>query len=97
LTATATPIDIEKRQAPPPVPPYVAQGVAIYKCTKPNTVALTFDDGITDLAEKVITQLNNAGMKGTFFVNGDNYDLLRNHVPTLQRMISSGHQVGSHT
>lgn len=98
LNVAATPIDVEKRQAPAPVPPYVNQGVAIYKCTKPNTVALTFDDGIVgDLAAKVVTSLNNNGMKGTFFVNGDNYALLRNNVNVLKKMINDGHQVGSHT
>ncbi|KAL2208538.1 polysaccharide deacetylase family protein [Sarocladium strictum] len=98
LGATASPVDLEKRQQPPAVPPYVAQGVAIYSCTKPNTVALTFDDGIvTGLAEKVITLLNNAGMKGTFFVNGQNWEYLGNHKATLQRMLSSNHQIGSHT
>ncbi|KAK0387787.1 hypothetical protein NLU13_4032 [Sarocladium strictum] len=98
LNANATPIDLDKRQtAPAPVPPYVAQGVAIYTCTKPNTIALTFDDGITGLADQVVTALNNAGMKGTFFVNGENWGILRDHKATLQNMINSGHQVGSHT
>ena len=97
LGANGLPNYLEERQVPRPMRPYVQQGVAIYKCTQPNTIALTFDDGLTDLSESTITQLNDAGMKGTFFVNGDNYDMLRNHQSTLQRIVDSGHQVGSHT
>lgn len=96
-TISASPIQVEKRQSRPPTPPYVSQGVAIHSCRRPNTIALTFDDGITSLADSVINQLNAAGMKGTFFVNGENWGRLRDHAPTLRRMITQGHQVGSHT
>jgi peptidoglycan/xylan/chitin deacetylase (PgdA/CDA1 family) len=97
LTVSASPLLPDKRQVPTPVPPYVAQGVAIYKCTKANTVALTFDDGLTALSTATLNRLQGAGMKATFFLNGDNWGKLRDHVPILQRMLSQGHQVGSHT
>ncbi|KAG8737793.1 Carbohydrate esterase 4 protein [Ceratobasidium sp. 414] len=42
------------------------------KCTKPKTVALTFDDGpyayIYDISKALVA----AGAKGTFFFNGNN-------------------------
>ncbi|KAJ7666323.1 carbohydrate esterase family 4 protein [Mycena rosella] len=68
-------------------------------CTVNNTVALTFDDGpylymtyISDL----LTQ-NNA--KGTFFVNGNNYNCIYNDdvVASLRYTFLAGHQIASHT
>ncbi|KAH7353532.1 polysaccharide deacetylase family protein [Plectosphaerella cucumerina] len=88
---------LEERQNGSPVPPYVDQGVAIFSCTKPGTIALTFDDGIAGFTANALNQLRAGGHRATFFVNGDNFDQLRNNVPTLQRMFNEGHQVGHHT
>lgn len=88
---------LEVRQSPKPMPPFITQGVAIYGCTKPKTFALTFDDGATSYTNEVLDQLASANMKATFFVNGHNYDDLKNHQPELERMLKEGHQIGSHT
>jgi len=42
-------------------------------------------------------QLDAAGLKATFFVNGNNWDCIYNYGPELQRAYSSGYQIGSHT
>ncbi|KAM0330632.1 hypothetical protein ACHAQA_003582 [Verticillium albo-atrum] len=93
--ATASPITtdlatLEKRQNLP-------NGVAIFKCTVPGTIALTFDDGPHIYTESALNQLDAAGMKGTFFLNGKNYGELKNYVPLLKRMRADRHQIGSHT
>jgi peptidoglycan/xylan/chitin deacetylase (PgdA/CDA1 family) len=41
--------------------------------------------------------LDGAGVKATFFVNGQNYGNIYDYASVLQRMDGSGHQIGSHT
>ncbi|KAF2395846.1 glycoside hydrolase/deacetylase, partial [Trichodelitschia bisporula] len=72
-------------------------GTVITKCTVPNTVAITFDDGPSALTDGLLDTLAAAGAKATFFLNGQNYDYIYDRVATVQRMIADGHQVGSHT
>ncbi|KAJ7213813.1 hypothetical protein B0H12DRAFT_1224770 [Mycena haematopus] len=80
---------------------------AIYSgCTVPNTVALTFVSGLqcwfflTDGLSNVISNmLDSKGAKGTFFMNGYNYECIYGH-PPVQRLLqtfNSGHQICSHT
>ncbi|KAG6917726.1 hypothetical protein DXG01_001377 [Tephrocybe rancida] len=71
----------------------------ITKCTVPNTVALTFDDGPYKNMQKIVDQLTAAGAVGTFFFNGDNRDCIYNKesVQRAQYAFSKGHQVASHT
>jgi peptidoglycan/xylan/chitin deacetylase (PgdA/CDA1 family) len=45
----------------------------------------------------VLQQLDAAGHKATFFMNGQNYDSIYNYQPQLQQMIAEGHQIGAHT
>ncbi|KAG8776277.1 Carbohydrate esterase 4 protein [Ceratobasidium sp. 428] len=69
------------------------------KCTKPKTVALTFDDGpwyyIYDISKALVA----AGAKGTFFFNGDNYGCIYDpdNIKRVQYAHSKGHQIASHT
>lgn len=69
-SAVATPVtlfdrDIEGRAVP--------VGQAIFKCTVPGTVALTFDDGPFQYSQRAMDLLRDGGnMKATFFVNGVN-------------------------
>ncbi|KXN86830.1 Chitin deacetylase [Leucoagaricus sp. SymC.cos] len=68
-------------------------------CTVPNTVALTFDDGPWIFARNVSDALTKAGVKGTFFYNGNNYDCIYNQarVDDIKYVYAQGHQIGSHT
>ncbi|KAF8925905.1 Carbohydrate esterase 4 protein [Haplosporangium bisporale] len=79
-------------------PVNAANGV-ITECTKPNTAALTFDDGPYVYAEDIIKTLNAANAKGTFFVNGNNWDCIYNEDEVLRLKLAydNGHQIASHT
>jgi peptidoglycan/xylan/chitin deacetylase (PgdA/CDA1 family) len=83
--------NVNKRQSSVPY------GVIINDCTVPGTVSLAFDDGPYVYTNQVLDMLDAAGMKATFFVNGQNYDSIYNYIPTIQRMYNEGHQVASHT
>lgn len=89
--ASASPVDIEKRQSSVPV------GTVIYSCTQPGTFALAFDDGPYIYTSSLLDQLDANGMKGTFFMNGQNYGNINDFASVVQRMYNGGHQVASHT
>ncbi|KAJ7173942.1 carbohydrate esterase family 4 protein [Mycena crocata] len=68
-------------------------------CVVPNTVALTFDDGPYIWQGIITDTLNKYGAKGTFFVNGNNYDCIY-HADVVDRLrytYEAGHQICSHT
>jgi peptidoglycan/xylan/chitin deacetylase (PgdA/CDA1 family) len=77
--------------------PGVPIGSIITKCTQPGTFALTYDDGPFDFTTTVLDQLDAAGIKATFFVNGNNVGNINTYAAVIQRMDAGGHQVGSHT
>ncbi|KAJ7116603.1 carbohydrate esterase family 4 protein [Mycena epipterygia] len=68
-------------------------------CTVPNTVALTFDDGPYIYMTQISDLLTNKSAKGTFFVNGYNYECIYGTkvAARLQYTYNSGHQICSHT
>ena len=87
--AAASPVaNIQPRQTP---------GQVYFGCSVPNTVALTFDDGPFMYTDGVLDALAGAGMKATFFLNGQNWASIFEYSATVQRMVNEGHQVGSHT
>lgn len=55
---------------------------------------LTFDDGPSKNTEKVLSILDEYGIKATFFVN---YRETSYYAPTLQKLVEEGHNVGNHT
>ncbi|KAJ6596020.1 carbohydrate esterase family 4 protein [Mycena sp. CBHHK59/15] len=69
------------------------------RCTVPNTVALTFDDGPYKYMKDISDVLTANNAKGTFFVNGYNYDCIydKDVVARLQYTYTQGHQICSHT
>lgn len=80
----------------------VPRGTIISHCTVPGVVALTFDDGPYKYTGHVLDLLDQHNAKATFFVNGDNWIQGLDDESTpwpglLRRMVSSGHQVGSHS
>jgi peptidoglycan/xylan/chitin deacetylase (PgdA/CDA1 family) len=72
-------------------------GSVITSCTVPGTVALTFDDGPFIYTNDLLDKLAAVGFKASFFQNGQNWDNIYNYNATIQRMITDGHQVCSHT
>jgi peptidoglycan/xylan/chitin deacetylase (PgdA/CDA1 family) len=71
----------------------------ITRCTVPNTVALTFDDGPYIYLTDIVNILGAAGVKATFFFNGNNYDCIYDVGPAngVKYAYDHGHQVSSHT
>lgn len=57
-------------------------------------IALTFDDGPSNVTERVLDVLEKAGAKATFFVLGERVAL---HAPQLRRMVANELQIGNHT
>ncbi|PTB64921.1 carbohydrate esterase family 4 protein [Trichoderma citrinoviride] len=83
----------------------VPYGKAVYHCTVPGTVALTFDDGPWEYTEELLDLLDVSehGVKATFFVTGRNLgkgainDESKDWPRLIRRMKDEGHQIGSHT
>ncbi|CZT12313.1 related to deacetylase [Rhynchosporium agropyri] len=74
-----------------------AAGTIITKCTEPNTIALTFDDGPWTYHSSIVKALNDAGAKATFFVTGTLYNCIYSQASILNATFAAGHQIGSHT
>ncbi|KAH8675050.1 polysaccharide deacetylase family protein [Ilyonectria robusta] len=90
--AAASPVvDSHQRRQAIPV------GSTIFSCTTENTIALTFDDGPFAYTNQLLDTLAEAGIKATFFINGDNWASIYSYTSTVHRMIADGHQIGSHT
>ncbi|QRV93375.1 chitin deacetylase [Ceratobasidium sp. AG-Ba] len=66
-------------------------------CTQPNTVALTFDDGPYNYLTDISDTLANAGAKGTFFFNGNNWACIYDLADSVTYAYNHGHQIASHT
>ncbi|KAF8335844.1 uncharacterized protein EI90DRAFT_3014456 [Cantharellus anzutake] len=72
----------------------------IYSSCKNNKqVALTFDDGPYIYEHGIVDLLSAAGAKGTFFVNGNNYECIysADSRARVKYAYSKGHMIGSHT
>ncbi|KAF8875509.1 chitin deacetylase [Infundibulicybe gibba] len=72
-------------------------GQVIYQCSVPNTVALTFDDGPYNYIYDIVNTLDDAGAKGTFFLNGNNYGCIYDKADGIKYAYDHGHQIASHT
>ena len=57
-------------------------------------IALTFDDGPSDVTTRVLDALEKAHALATFFVVGER---VAEHEPMLRRMAAGGFQIGNHT
>ncbi|KAK1235052.1 hypothetical protein PQX77_001717 [Marasmius sp. AFHP31] len=66
-------------------------------CVKPNTVAMTFDDGPYNYNFDILTVLKKYNAKATFFFNGNNYRCIYDMDTTVRNVVEGGHQIASHT
>ncbi|CAE6526854.1 unnamed protein product [Rhizoctonia solani] len=84
-------------EAPRPSPRAGANLVT--KCSVPNTVALTFDDGPYTWTQNLVDLLDQNGAKGTFFFNGNNFGCIydQENAERVKYVYDKGHQVASHT
>ncbi|MBA3745635.1 MAG: polysaccharide deacetylase family protein [Sporichthya sp.] len=63
-------------------------------CRVTKCVAITFDDGPGLSIDKLLTALDDAGARATFFVLGD---VSAARPASLKRIAAAGHEIGSHT
>ena len=61
-----------------------------------NTVYLTFDDGPSPVTGQVLDVLDRFGVKGTFFVIGENLKTAAGQ-ETVRRIVREGHSLGMHS
>jgi peptidoglycan/xylan/chitin deacetylase (PgdA/CDA1 family) len=95
--ATAFSLSTSSRNLKARVAPF---GEVITTCSQKGVIALTFDDGPYVYTSKLLDLLDKYNVKATFFVVGYNFDrsITTGEWPAiLQRMVSTGHQVASHT
>ena len=59
-----------------------------------KVVALTFDDGPTNLSNKILDVLNKNRVKATFFWQGNNLD---DNIQIIEKAKKSGHQIANHS
>lgn len=62
--------------------------------TAEKVVALTFDDGPTEKTEEVLALLDAAGIKATFFVNGN---MIEENMDLARKIATAGHELGNHS
>ncbi|OAV95794.1 hypothetical protein PTTG_08287 [Puccinia triticina 1-1 BBBD Race 1] len=76
-----------------------SKNVALTTCSNPGTLALTFDDGPYLYQNEISDYLYDRDIKGTFLVNGYNYDCIYDEevVEHLRHTFAQGHLIGSHT
>ena len=78
-----------------------AIGARIDRCTEPHILALSFDDGPSNYTNQVLDVLKAHGARATFFLGGvfngrGQLDDDKN-APVVRRIVTEGHQIGSHT
>ncbi|KAF9130664.1 hypothetical protein BGW39_002806 [Mortierella sp. 14UC] len=69
----------------------------VYKCTVPNTMAITFDDGPFEYTKQILKIFKDKKAKATFFVNGDNNGKITDYADAVKQAYNEGHQIASHT
>ncbi|KAJ3127619.1 hypothetical protein HK098_006058 [Nowakowskiella sp. JEL0407] len=91
---TANPLWATEQAALPGTRPQV-----VSQCKTPGVFALTFDDGPFMYEPTLLQKLDAAGVKATFFINGDNYVTTSDqpYAGWIQNLYNSGHQIASHT
>lgn len=62
--------------------------------TQDKLVALTFDDGPSDRTDEILGILDDAGVKATFFLNGN---CMEEFPDETRQIVETGHQIGNHT
>ncbi|KAF9126320.1 Carbohydrate esterase 4 protein [Mortierella sp. 14UC] len=82
----------------PTPPPLHLPGQVLDSCSRPNSYAISFDDGPGQLTDELLDYLDEQGLKVTFFMNGDNWNCI--YRPESQRLLKRAfkaqHQIASH-
>ncbi|KAF9580506.1 hypothetical protein BGW38_002831 [Lunasporangiospora selenospora] len=70
----------------------------VTRCSVPNTIAITFDDGPAKFTDGLLTTLKKENVKATFFVNAQNNGgKISDYTAVIKRAYADGHQIASHT
>lgn len=83
-------VDLCEQKEPRAIAPTFSQGDTL----PDKTLALTFDDGPSEISSELSAYLKSQGVAATFFVNGANVEGLEDVLPQLAR---DGHLIGNHT
>ncbi|KAF9431213.1 Carbohydrate esterase 4 protein [Podila epigama] len=82
----------------PTPPPVYTSGSILQSCTRPNSYAISFDDGPGQLTDELLDFLDEQNLKVTFFMNGDNWNCI--YRPDSQRLLrrayQAQHQIAAH-
>ncbi|OAV93311.1 hypothetical protein PTTG_00917 [Puccinia triticina 1-1 BBBD Race 1] len=79
-------------------PAHAHSGLKVYHtCSLSKSFSLTFDDGPTEFSAKLDKTLEKANLRGTFFINGNNFDCVYDRSDVLIERFKKGHLIGSHT
>ncbi len=70
-------------------PPFSWPGGAV------AAICLTYDDGIDSHLDVAIPELNQSGLRGTFYLQGDN--IRPDQIPGWRAAAEKGHELGNHT
>lgn len=62
--------------------------------TREKVVALTFDDGPTQMVDTILPILDSENVKATFFLTGEG---MRHNPDETKKIINAGHEIGNHT
>ncbi|KNZ47113.1 uncharacterized protein VP01_666g8 [Puccinia sorghi] len=74
---------------------HAGSGLKVYNsCRLHKSFSLTFDDGPTEFSAKLDRTLENANLRGTFFINGNNYDCIYDRSQVLIERFKKGHLIG---
>lgn len=86
--------DIRIQKIIPPTPRYIGKEISRGNTTK-QQVIFTFDGGSESVStEKILDTLKQHSVRGTFFLTGV---FVEKYTSLVQRMITEGHEVFSHT
>lgn len=80
------------------VPGKKATGPLFFQCTRPNSIAFGIDDGVPELAQRMMEIIRKQKIKVTFFTVGNSlYDPEGNFTAVYKEAIARGHQVALHS
>ncbi|KAI7831465.1 hypothetical protein BC939DRAFT_380678, partial [Gamsiella multidivaricata] len=71
-------------------------GQILERCIRPNSYAISFDDGPGQLTEELLDYLDEQKLKVTFFMNGDNWNCIYHSQRLLKRAYEAQHQIAAH-
>ncbi|KAJ7749405.1 carbohydrate esterase family 4 protein [Mycena metata] len=73
-----------------------ASAGVVTKCVKPGQAAITLDDGPYDWHSQIADLLTSYKVKGTFFINGNNWACIydKDRIANITYSYNLGHQIG---